>query len=101
MTKNVSKKSVHKVLIEMMHPEINHNLVDLGMIKNVIARNNKVVLTLKLPFVNVPIKEDLIRRIKEAITKLNADVKIEIKLAEMSQKERTKFMTMTREAWIG
>lgn len=50
---------------------------------------------------HVPIKEDLICSIKEAITKLNADVKIEIKLAEMSQKERTKFMTMAREAWIG
>ncbi len=101
MTKNVFEKSVHKVLMQVMHPEINHNLVNLGMIKNVTAKNNKVVLTLKLPFTHIPIKKDLIRSIKEAITRLNADVKIEIKLAEMNQKERARFMSMAGEAWIG
>lgn len=101
MAKNISEKSVYKVLMQVMHPEINHNLVDLGMIKNVIVENNKVVLTLKLPFMHVPIKEDLIRSIKEAVTKLNVDVKVEIKIAEMNQKERAKFMNMAREAWIG
>lgn len=93
------KKSVHKVLMQVMHPEINHNLVDLGIIKNIVG-NNKVVLTLKLPFMYVLIKEDLIRSIKEAITKLNVDVKVEIKIAEMNQKERARFMSMARGAWI-
>lgn len=101
MAKNVSEKSVYKVLMQVIHPEIKHNLVDLGMIKNVIVGNNEVVLTLKLPFMHVPIKEDLVRSIKEAITKLNADLKIGIKIAEMGQKERAKFMIMAREAWIG
>lgn len=100
MVENVSEKSVHKVLMQMMHPEINHNLVDLGMIKNVIVDNNKIVLTLKLPFMHVPIKEDLIRNIKEAITELNSNMQFEIKIAEMNQEERTKFMSMAREAWI-
>lgn len=100
MAENVSEKSVHKVLMQVMHPEINHNLVDLGMIKNVIVDNNKVVLTLKLPFMYVPIKEDLIRNIKEAITELNSNMQFEIKIAEMNQEERTKFMSMAREAWI-
>lgn len=101
MAKNVFEKNVHRALMRVIHPEINHNLVDLEMIKNVIVRNNKVVLTLKLPFLYVPIKKDLIRSIKEVITKLNADVKIEIKLAEMDQKERARFMSMAGEAWIG
>jgi len=101
MAKNVSEKSVYKILMQVMCPEINHNLVGLGMIKNVIVGNNKVVLTLKLPFMHVPIKEDLIRSIKETITKLNVDVKIEIKIAEMDQKERARFVIMAREAWIG
>lgn len=83
-----------------MHSEINHSLVDLGMIKNVIATENKVMLALMLPFMYIPIKEDLIRSVKEAITKLNADVNVEIKIAEMNQEERARFMSMARKAWI-
>ena len=101
MTKNVSKKSVHQALMQVMHPEINNNLVDLGMTKNVIAENNKVVLTLKLPFIHVPIKEGLIRSVTEAISKLNANVQVEIKIEEMNQEERARFMSMAQEAWIG
>lgn len=97
----VFEKSVHRALRQMMHPEINHNLVDLGMIKNVIVEGNKVVLTLTLPFMHVPIKEELMRSVRNAIKKLSADAKIEIKLAEMNEKERANFMKMAREAWIG
>lgn len=101
MNKSVFEKNVHRALIRVMHPEINHNLVDLGMIKNVIIGDNRVVLTLVLPFMHIPIKEDLIRSIKEAIRKLSADVEIKIKLAEMNQEERARFIDMAKKAWIG
>ncbi|GAI55600.1 unnamed protein product, partial [marine sediment metagenome] len=96
----ISKEDVRRALRQVMHPEINHSLVDLGMIKNVIATENKVMLTLMLPFMYIPIKEELIRSVKEAITKLNADVNVEIKIAEMNQEERARFMSMARKAWI-
>lgn len=100
MTKEISKEDVRRALRQVMHSEINHSLVDIGMIKNVIATENKVMLTLMLPFMYIPIKEDLIRSVKEAITKLNADVNVEIKIAEMNQEERARFMSMARKAWI-
>ena len=94
------EENVHLALRQVIHPETNHSLVDLGMIKNVIVKGEYVAFTLVLPFLNVPIKEDLVRRIKEAIKKLNADANIEVRFTEMSEEERVRFITMARNAWI-
>lgn len=59
--------------MQVMHPEINHNLIDWGMIKNVIAGNNKVILTPKLPFMHVSITKDLIRSIKKVTIEVKND----------------------------
>jgi len=52
-----------------------------------------------LPFLGIPIKDYLVHSVEEAVTKLGAE--IEIKLTEMNQEERAKFMAMSQENWIG
>jgi len=78
----------------VMHPEIDQNLVDLQMIKGVTVDNKRVTCTLALPFMEIPIKDQLVRSVREAVAKLDAGAEVEVKLTEMSQQERAAFMKM-------
>jgi ATP-binding protein involved in chromosome partitioning len=49
-------------------------------------------VTLALPFVDVPVKDDLVGRIKGALSGLDSMAQIEVDLVEMSQRERAAFM---------
>jgi len=97
MNEAVSEKKVNEVLTKIIHPEINYSLVDLGMIKGVVVKDNVVTLTLKFPFLEIPIKDLLISTIEEELKKINVDVKINI--AQMNEEERAKFMKMAQEGW--
>ena len=90
---------VEQALSDLMHPEINYSLINLGMIKDVVCEEDKAGLTLKLPFLGIPIKEDLIQSIKGALADLDKAVQVEINEEEMNQEEREKFMSMAKEGW--
>lgn len=93
----ITKEEIKKELAKAIHPEINYNLVELGMIKDIKIKNNIVSITLVLPFLEIPIKENLIDLTKESIRNLN--IKIEIKTAKMNEKEKERFMKMANEGW--
>ena len=76
-----------------MHPEIKRNLVELEMVRDVSVEDERVTLTLALPFAEIPIKDDLVRMVKGAVAKLDATLQVEVNLTEMNQKERAAFMT--------
>ncbi len=101
MSKNISEEDVHQVIKQVMHPEINHTLVELGMVKDTTLENNEVRLTLVLPLLNIPvaIKEYLMSSLRHVVTELGA--KIEISVAEMNQEERMAFFTMEQAGWKG
>jgi len=89
----VTEEQVLNALRRVMHPEIKRDLVELGMIKDVTVKDARVTLTLMLPFKEIPIKEDLVRSVREAVAALDRDVEVAPRLAEMSQTERAEFMT--------
>ena len=95
----ISQKSVEKALSKLMHPEINYSLVDLGMIKDVALEQNKVMVTLIVPFLDVPIRDHLIQMIKESVSDLNETVETEINLQQMSQQERDEFRKKAKKGW--
>ena len=97
--KKFSQADITQGLSKVMHPEIRYSLVDLGIIKEVVAEENKVSLILNLPFLEIPIKDYLIQIIKEALTNLDKDVEVEIKLEQMNQRERDEFMKKAKEGW--
>jgi len=92
-------QNVEQALSKVMHPEINYSLVDLGMIKNVICEGKKVDLTLKLPFLQVPVKDLLITNIKKSLADLDNSIQVETNIEEMSQEERDNFTKMAKEGW--
>lgn len=90
----VADSQITEALRGVMHPEhAQCNLVDLGMIGDVAAERDTVTLTLNLPFKQTPIKEELIRAVKEAVDAVADGIEVEVKLVEMSQHERVAFAT--------
>ncbi len=88
----ITDKQILDALRGVMHPEMERNLVDLGMIKDAGVKDNALVVTLALPYMEIPIKDDLVRRVREAVSKLDKGREVAVKLVEMSQPERAAFM---------
>ena len=101
MTRNFSEEDVHQAIGQVMHPEINRTLVELGMVKDIVLKDDEVTLTLTLPFLAIPvsIKDYLVNSLHQAVMKLGAKVKIRV--AEMNQEERLAFLAMAQEGWRG
>jgi len=92
-------QNVEQALSKVVHPEINYSLVDLGMIKSLVCKEKKVSLILKLPFLQVPVRELLIKNIKKTLSDLDGSIHVEINIEEMNQEERSNFTKMAKEGW--
>jgi metal-sulfur cluster biosynthetic enzyme len=99
MTESISEEVLHQAIAQLMHPAINHTLVELGMVKDMALRDNEVTLTLALPFLTIPasIKDYLVNSLRQAVMQLGAEV--DIRVAEMTQEERRAFLAMEQEGW--
>jgi metal-sulfur cluster biosynthetic enzyme len=103
MTKSTSEPEIRQALAKIRHPEIDRTLVDLGMLKDMIIEGKKVTLTLALPFMGIPteVKDYLMSSIRQALANLDMGLKVTVTLAEMNPEERTKFLAMAQEGWLG
>ena len=97
----ISEGDVRDALARVPHPEIDHTLAELGMVKDIVVGDGKASVTLVLPFLGVPIRDDLVDSLRNAIKELSGDVEVEVNLAEMTQKGRETFMVKAQEAWLG
>ena len=102
MVKNISKENVRRAVIRIMHPVIERNLGELGIIKDISVNAENVNITMALPFVgisdkDISIREQVVNSVREAIKKLGG--KIELKQTEMDQAELQAFLAMERETW--
>jgi len=59
--------------------------------------DKQVKFTLVLPFKNVPIKDQLVSEARAAVEKLPGVERVTVELAEMTQKERARFMSIQHE----
>jgi len=89
----ITNEQVLGALRQVMHPEMKRDLVELGMIKDVGVEDKNVTLALALPFKEVPIKDDLVRSVRQAVLALDSGLDVDVKLGEMTQQERAAFMT--------
>ncbi len=103
MINNPSEEEIRQKLVEIKHPEIDCTLVDLGMLSNISINSDKITLTIKLPAMGIPVqvKDMLINSIEQALTNLDTDLEASVTLAQMSQEERMKFLSMARANWTG
>ena len=97
MTNNVSLNNIKKLFKEIKHPFIDSTLFELGIIKNVKTKNNKLIILLAFPFENIPIKEQLIKLVKKPLSEFKIDFKIEETI--MNQEELQKFIRKEQKNW--
>jgi Mrp family chromosome partitioning ATPase len=88
----ITEKQIHQQLSTVMHPELKQSLMGLHMIKEVNVQDNAVRVFLFVPFQEIPIKDDLVRGVQEAITTLDAHLEVQVEFVEMGQQERAAFM---------
>jgi len=97
MTKKISEEDVRQTLRNVKHPAIDCSLIELGIIKNILIKNNKVMITFAFPFVGIPIKEYLVNSVREPIAKLG--IKVEVKETIMTDEERENFLKLEGKYW--
>ena len=90
-----SVQHIKKILDEVQHPEINNSLVELGMIGFIEKKNGTITIELKIPFLEVPIKQLLIDAIKNKLQPLPTTVVC----SEMDEEEKQKFFTLSKANW--
>lgn len=91
----ITNEQVFEALRQVIHPEVKVSLVQLGMIQDVIVQDDRVAVTLTLPFKGVPIQDDLVASVREAVSALDSGLEITVNLAEMNQQARAAFMAQT------
>jgi len=89
MVKNISKENVRRALTKIMHPVIERNLGDLGIIKDITINADNVTITMVFPFVgisdnDISIRDQVLNSVREAIKKLG--VKVELKQTKMNSR---------------
>jgi ATP-binding protein involved in chromosome partitioning len=99
MTKSISEQDIRKTIAQVKHPAINSTLIDLGIVKNITVKDDKVVITIAFPVPGIPIRDAIIDSVKEPITKLNKECKIVETI--MNQQEREAFLKKEQENWKG
>jgi len=97
MANHVSEEEVRKAVAQMKHPAIDRTLVDLGILKDITVKGDKVAITMAFPFAGIPIENQLVGSVRGPIEKLGAEVEVEIMM--MSEKERQDFLAMEQESW--
>jgi len=73
-------------------------LMELGMIRDIRVDDKQVRFTVVLPFMDVPVKDQVVNETRAAVEGLPGVERVAIGLAEMTQKERTHFMSFGRES---
>jgi Mrp family chromosome partitioning ATPase len=84
----VTHEQVRKALEQVMDPELNRNVVELGMVRNIEVENNRVRLTLALTTLACPLKDRITGDARQAILALDGVEQVEVDLVEMTAEEK-------------
>ena len=71
----------------------------MGMIKGVAVEQEAVKVTMNLPFLGVPIRDELVRIVKNAIARKDEAVAVEVSFAAMTDAEREEFRKKAWNKW--
>ena len=71
-----------------MDPELHKSLIELGMVRHVDIRQDRVEITLALTTLGCPLKEQIVEDVKRAVGALQGVTTVEVPLAEMTDEEK-------------
>ncbi len=86
----IDKQGVLEALKKVHEPKLKKDLVELGMIRNLIVEEGNVKLTLALTTLRCPLKSQMVDEIKQVVGALAGVSSVDVQLVAMSGEERKK-----------
>ncbi|MCK5232285.1 MAG: Mrp/NBP35 family ATP-binding protein [Desulfobulbaceae bacterium] len=84
----IDEQKVREALQSVREPKLKKNLVELGMIKNVMVEAEKVTLTLALPTLKYPLKGRIVDEIKLVLAGFPGVSSVDVQITALSADER-------------
>jgi len=81
---------VRKALEGVMDPKLRRNLVELGMVRDIVVKGDQVSFTLALTTLAYPLKDKIVGDARQAILALDGVEQVDVNLGEMSAEEKQK-----------
>lgn len=86
----IDKQGVIEALKRVHEPKLKKNLVELGMIRNVLVEDGNVKLTLALTTLRCPLKSQMVDEIKQVVAGMAGVSSVNVQISAMSADERKK-----------
>jgi ATP-binding protein involved in chromosome partitioning len=83
----LSEAQLIDVLRPVTDPELHVSIVDLGMVRGVEARRGRVTATIALTVAGCPMRDEVTRRVKDALTQVRGVKEVQVDLTVMSPEE--------------
>jgi len=84
----VNTEQVRRALQGVMDPELQRNLVELGMVRQIDVANGVVTITLALTTLECPLSHRILDEARQAVFMLNGVRQVDVVLEEMSAEEK-------------
>jgi ATP-binding protein involved in chromosome partitioning len=84
----ITVEQVYQALQGVMDPELQRNLVELGMVRDVAVDGGRVSVTLALTTLACPLKDQIAADARQAVIALDGVGQVDVTLAEMSAEEQ-------------
>ena len=88
----ITIEEIREALQAVRHPEYPAGVLELGMIRDIALSDEKAVITIALPFMNVPVKDDIVDSVTSAVSALEGAGEVGVDLVEMTAAEKQRFM---------
>ena len=96
-TRSQALAAMRQALAQIRHPEIDHTLGELGMIRHVEIGADGVRCAVAIPFKEIPIKDQLAQLVTAVVRRqLGNSAMVHVDWVEMSQAERANFLAMAQ-----
>jgi ATP-binding protein involved in chromosome partitioning len=83
----LSEAQLIEVLRPVTDPELHVSIVDLGMVRGVESRRGRVTATIALTVAGCPMRDEVTRRVKDALTQVRGVKEVQVDLTVMSPEE--------------
>ncbi len=88
----VTPEQVRQALAKVQDPELQRNLVELGMVRDIRVEESRVHVTLALTSLACPLKEQILTHTRLAVLSVPGVLDVEIELQEMTPEERRRLI---------
>ena len=97
----VTREEAIRAIQDVEHPAINCSLLKLGIAKEIEVENNKITLTIALPFAGIPeqMQYKLANSLVEPLSKLGSEIAVQGVV--MTETEKRNFLALEKANWKG